>query len=57
MWARLNGLCETKEPILASVPRERPDNTSFAKATRNAPLRETLASWRSSVVAVLSRLQ
>lgn len=57
MWVRLNGLCETREPILASVPRERPDNTSFAKATRNAPLRETLASWRSSVVAVLSRLQ
>lgn len=49
-------LSETGEPILASVLWESPDNTLFTKAIRNALLRETLASLRSSVVAALSRL-
>lgn len=50
-------LCETKEPILASVPWKSPHNTSSTKEIMNALLRETLASLRSSVVAVLYRLQ
>ena len=53
----MNLLCETRETIPASLPWKSPDNTSFTKAIRNAVLMEILATLRSSIVAVLSRLQ
>lgn len=55
-YIRMNLLCETGKPIPVSVSWEIPDDTSFMKAVQKALLRETLASWKSSVVAVLSFL-
>ena len=46
-------LCETREPIPASVSWASPGNTSFTKAIWDALLRKTLASLKSSVVGVL----
>lgn len=53
---RMNLLCETREPTSASVSWKSPDNTSFTKAIRNEVLMETLATLRTSIVAVLPRL-
>lgn len=55
-YVRMDLLCETSKHIPVSVSWEIPDDTSFMKTVQKALLRGTLASWKSSVVAVLSVL-
>lgn len=55
-YVRMDLLCETSKPVPVSVFWESTDDISFTKTVQKALLRETSASWKSSVVAVLSVL-
>ena len=54
---RMDLLRESREPVPASLPWKSPEDTSYTRAIRNAPLMEKLAYVRSSIGAVLYRLQ